>query len=687
MGNSAEWRSEADAMRRALPQTWYPFFARFPRPQPVQLLSWQVLRAGRDAVLCSPTASGKTEAVIAPLVENYLDPASKTLPRLLLVSPTRALVNDLKRRLEEPFARLGLKIERRTGDHAQLDRKRPPQALVTTPESLDSLMVRHLDFLKELRGIMLDELHILDGTARGDQLRLLLHRLRATIGKRNGRLQVIATSATIHDPKGLAERYLEDAYQVITGESKAIEGQFVECSGPNKLLALLDRSWGPNGGRYRKILVFVASRRDVEQLASLASGHPRLSSRVLAHHGSLSRNERERVEKRFSDDPSAICFATMTLELGIDIGDIDLVVIAAVPSSVASLIQRIGRGGRRRKNSRMIACYRDPGELSRLKHLFELIRRGDFCPEPYVFKPSILVQQAGSLLLQSRKKWLSSRVFKDRLPGDVASEYNAGLLEELLLDLSSNEWLAPGRSGRFVAGERLLRAFERGEIHGNLGWEPVTVEVVDNSTGRSLGHVARDTEGGDRLVVAGRSREVLRRSETQIWVRDGIQSDQTRFAPRGRQTISREVARSLAEFIGIENGSLPIVEIPGGLAILHFQGSLGGEILARCLRTKHQWPIVHGRTLAIVVRSLVSDEPAPIDSESLSGEIAPLRKRLGSLAGAGRYYRDLPRSWQLRYLKRVIPCEQIARDWSQSRFVEAADDEQREILLALATVS
>ncbi len=694
-----DWRTEAAAMRAALPRTWYAFFARFKKPRPVQLASWRPLIEGHDCVVCSPTASGKTEAVVAPLVERHLT-GSNTIhhtqhpnqgfPRLLLVSPTRALVNDLKRRLEQPFARIGLKIDRRTGDHAHLDRQNPPQALITTPESLDSLLVRHRDFLNDIQAVIIDELHILDGSARGDQMRVLLQRLRAIKSQRKDHLQVVASSATIDDPRGLAGRYLTDGQLVICGGAKKLDHSFIQCRSPVELLLILEKIWGAGPGQYRKILVFLASRADVEQAASLASDHQRLRSRVLAHHGSLSRNERERVEARFATDPSAICFATMTLELGIDIGDVDQIVLGAVPSSVSSLLQRIGRGSRRKATSQVLACYRNPGDLTRLQHLFDLAERGELCPPPYVFSPSVLVQQAGSLLLQSRGQWLSGRVFESKLPQDLADKFNADRLSELFSALTAKEWLAPGRNTRFVAGELLLRAFDRGEMHGNLGREAPTMDVVDDSTGRSLGHVALDTGASSKsvsnLTVAGRSRTVVRTGDKQVWVADAKSAPKTRFAPRGRQSISRELARSLARFIGLKPDRLMIVETPGGLAVLHFQGTLAGLVLARHLKRKHSWPKTEGRSLALIVRSFPTDTPPVIGKAALAAEIPALAKSLGNLAGAGRYHRDLPSDWQNAYLQEVIHCDDIATKWSQASFVEPKDDKQREMLISLAGV-
>jgi ATP-dependent Lhr-like helicase len=686
MSSDEEWRRQADQMRAALPQTWYPFFARFSRPAPVQLASWQPLLSGNDCVICSPTASGKTEAVVAPLVERHIKPGATGTPRLMVVSPTRALVNDLVRRLQEPLARLSLGIQRRTGDHARLDRQHPPQVLVTTPESLDSLMVRHLGFLGQLRALILDELHILDGSPRGDQLRILLARLRAVTAARQRQLQVVACSATIHDPQGLAGRYLDAGEVVVVAGAKELEVSYAPCSGPHELLAAIDRVWGPAG--FRKILVFVARRADVERMASLAHEHHRIGIRVYAHHGSLSRSERERVEERFAADPSAICFATMTLELGVDIGDVDLVVLAEPPTSVASLLQRVGRGNRRSNRCHLLACFQDPGELARLRHLVELAQGGDLCPQPYVFRPSVLVQQAGSLLLQSRNRWLTAEVLESRLPTDIAGAYGRERLAELLAELARKQWLAPGRHGRYIAGERLLEAWERGDMHGNIGAELRTVEVIEESTGRSLGQVLREPERAPALAIGGRTRQVLRESGDQVWVEEGGgEAADTRFAPRGRQTISAALARSLATSLGVEAGQVPVVELADGIAVLHFQGSLAGEVLARHLRSRHGWQVKRGAALALILDQLPEiDRPPVISGEGLEAEIAAIARRLARLADAGPYHRDLPETWQLRLLHDLIDCSRIARTWSSSRFVVPADEEQAETLAALAGV-
>lgn len=134
---------------------------------------------GQNLVAISPAASGKTEAIVAPAVERLL-PDRRGRFSVLYVSPTRALVNDLSRRMAEPLQYLELKLARKTGDHPTLDESKLPFMLITTPESFDSLLCRHTRIFKELSAVILDELHLLDNTPRGDQLRVLLERLRST---------------------------------------------------------------------------------------------------------------------------------------------------------------------------------------------------------------------------------------------------------------------------------------------------------------------------------------------------------------------------------------------------------------------------------------------------------------------------------------------------------------------------
>ncbi|MBI4880451.1 MAG: DEAD/DEAH box helicase, partial [Planctomycetes bacterium] len=197
-------------VRDLLPRTLNAFFGRFANFTSVQEQAIPALLGGRDALLCAPTASGKTEAYAAPLVERMLG-APRCPYRILFISPTRALANDLKRRLEERMAQLGVAFGRHTGEHKERVEGHPPEVAVMTPESLDSLLARRAAALAGVISVVLDEVHVLDGTPRGDHARLLLHRLDQCAAARPQR---VAASATVDRPAEVAGRYLREALVV-----------------------------------------------------------------------------------------------------------------------------------------------------------------------------------------------------------------------------------------------------------------------------------------------------------------------------------------------------------------------------------------------------------------------------------------------------------------------------------------
>lgn len=668
------------AMRQALTHTWFPFFARFPRPTDIQLQAWEPLLKGRDVLLMAATASGKTEAAVAPMLERLHGERDAKRPVLALVCPTRALVNDLYRRLEGPLSVMDLDLHRRTGDHPTL----PPggcQVLVTTPESLDSLLVRHTRFLTEIRAILLDELHILDGSPRGDQLAILVARLRS-LGR--GRpLQAAVTSATLHDPQGIARRYLgPDSVCARALAPPALELIWEHTPSPGALVERLASLWGREGAK--KVLVFVDRRADVEKLASQTLRRTAgARARIYAHHGSLSRTERERVEKRFLDDPSAICFATMTLELGIDIGDVDLVVQVGPPSSVASFLQRLGRGNRRSGRARLLCAYRDAGERARFEHLALLAGRLELCGPPYHFNPSVLVQQTGSLLFQSPDRFITTAALRERLPAFLRERYTDLSLGHLMESLVDKEWLLRGRGRRYEAGAALHRIMQIRQLHANLPQESAGMQVVDETTGQVLGEVAEvPSESG--VAIGGRQRTVSRVSDGRIYVEDrGGLGEAPRFAPRGRISLSCELARSLSQHLGLRPGSLWLVIKPGCAVLLHFEGTLRGTLLGRHLRQAYDWPVDYIGGLGLRLRKApVGDRLPVIEAAALHEEVVSMAESLGSLASAGPHHRLLPEAWQRELALSLLPPDALAVAWSEAPMnpVEACPTEVREVL-------
>lgn len=585
-------------IRGLLHRAWYPFLGRFPHPTEIQEQAIPAILSGLNVLLASATATGKTEAYAAPLAERMLREKWGS-PGILVVSPTRALVNDLFRRLEAPLGELKLTLARKTGDHATWE---PAAVVITTPESLDSLLARRPEVLKTVRAVVLDELHVMDQTARGDQLAILLARLErivmAVAAQRATRglalpipLQRVAATATAGHVLEVADRYLgRGATVVSTEERRDIQADLVEgTDGPAVSAYLLKACRGANAAR--KVLIFTNSRAEAENLAASCNGRPPFGPDVFVHHASLSRNERERVESRFLSAPSALCVATMTLELGIDIGDIDLVGLIGAPPSVASLLQRVGRGNRRAWDVTRVACFHDsPGQQARFEHLLECARRGALLQEGRTFRPGVLVQQAYSLAYQNRNRFVDAKTFAERLPAGIAGEYGADRLEELLDHLAAEEWLMAAPGGRYQPAPRLEALYARGMIHSNISRDSGgDLEVVDAATERVVGYVslparADATQIPKDVIIGGQRRQVTRVKGTRLRTSASGVAAGAQFRGQGSPSVARGLAQSFARFLGVAECRVPVVRLEKAVLLGHFLGTAYGRLFLECVQ-------------------------------------------------------------------------------------------------------
>jgi len=672
----------ASRLKESLQRTWYPFYARFGRPTKVQALASGPILAGRDVLLCSPSASGKTEAFLAPLVERHVRQDPAPVVTVVIVSPTRALVNDLARRITSPLSRMGLHLGRRTGDHKDTSSKRRFQVLVTTPESLDSMLVRQPSMLKGLGALVLDEIHVLDKTTRGDQLRILVERIRVMLQKRGTRLQTIVSSATLEDTRALALRYLQDPECIIVNDQREIDAEFCQTPTPFHLLKVLSSRLG---GYARKILVFLQRRDEVEFIAGLATSSGLLGSRVYSHHGSLAKAERERVEGRFLKDPSAVCFATTTLELGIDIGDVDLVALVGPAGSVSSLIQRIGRGNRRRGECRLLACARTKSEELQLRHQVAMARQGKLYASHYAFTPSVLAQQAGSMLMQSRSGWIDSKVFVSRLPADIAAMYPAGRIDRMFEIMAEKGWLKRGGREKYMPGDNLIRAMEKGSIHSNIDSENTgLLEVVEESTGQKLGRIAGGPEA--EISIGGKARHVLSVDDKVVVVQQTRDlAEPPRFSPRSSPLVSRPGARSFGKWLGVEEGSIPMIRLPEkGAVLFHFQGSLGGKALAGYLKAHAGWTITLADAYFIAIEDEIeSRRPFLVTYQLLEDVLVKKAGSLKKMLSTGPFVNLVPGSWVEEFLVESVDCKSIASEWSDSRIEEVKDKDMYNTLSTL----
>lgn len=514
--NLSQDRQLAILLRRA----WPAFFENFGRLTQVQRSTIPEILKGKDLLVCSATASGKTEAACAPLIESRID--SPYPWTILYISPTRALINDLYARLWNPLNRLGLRLKRRTGDYHD-NLSQIPHVLLTTPESFDSLLCRGKlkgdlgHSLIHVNAIVLDEIHLLFGTARGEQVRWLIGRLRLLRDYaqkkgwiKNADLQIIGLSATLSNPNTVANTYLQSGELIIVPGRREIEIINPDKLGnlENVLPDYLETTTIPE-----KILVFCNKRKRVDNLASeLRPCLSKLGYVVAAHHGSLSKKVREEAERLMKEEDKVVLFATSTLEIGVDIGNIDLVVLDEPAPDISALLQRIGRGNRRTNKTRVMNCINSEQESIIHTAMIEAARAGWLGTKNIGSQFAVTRQQVASYIFQAPSRSRSL---------DKIHQFLLLLAEPLVASsiietaVSLNELIKDAKGLRL--GEDWLEKSSRGDIHSNIeGLSGAT--VIDEMNGDQIasGVVYRSGKG---LRTGGQLLEVKRFDERQIEVK------------------------------------------------------------------------------------------------------------------------------------------------------------------------
>jgi ATP-dependent Lhr-like helicase len=332
----------------------------FSEPTLPQVKAVPLVLKGENVLLIAPTGSGKTEAVLLPIFSNFVRQPEKHGISILYVTPLRALNRDMVKRLSFWAENLGFAVEVRHGDTEIKIRRRqavrPPNMLVTTPETLQAILPgsRMRQHLKHVRYVVIDEVHELAENKRGVQLSIALERLLEITEKE---FQRVGLSATVGTPQKVA-RFIVGTNRPIRivevflpkGYHYSIEHPIPKD--PDYDLAQKLHTAPEAAARIRRILdlvkkhtstlIFVNSRTNAEML-----GHKfnQLTKGIAVHHGSLSKTERTLIEDEFKAKALKAIVCTSTLELGIDIGHVDLVIQYLSPRQVCSLIQRVGRSG------------------------------------------------------------------------------------------------------------------------------------------------------------------------------------------------------------------------------------------------------------------------------------------------------------------------------------------------------
>ncbi len=316
--------------------------------RPVQELAGEALVAGRNAVILAPTAGGKTEASMFPTLSQLVDDAPVGVGALY-IAPIKALLNNQADRLGLYTEMVGLSRFVWHGDTDAHERKRflkePAELLMTTPESLEVMLVsRRVDEYKlfsDLRIVVIDEVHAIAGTDRGAHLISIIERL-ARVSRHD--IQRVGLSATVGNPEAISQWLGGTSKReacVVDPPKQPSRRQLMVVYRPD-LAALAHQAAGMARGQ--KSLFFCQSRSTTEIVAEHMR---RAGTTVFVHHSAVSREERQLAEERFQHGTDACIVCTSTLELGIDVGDLDRVLQSDAPDTVSSFMQRMGRTGRR----------------------------------------------------------------------------------------------------------------------------------------------------------------------------------------------------------------------------------------------------------------------------------------------------------------------------------------------------
>jgi ATP-dependent Lhr-like helicase len=531
------------------------FSERLGEPTEAQRRGWEAIREGRDTLIAAPTGSGKTLAAFLIELDRLLaESLAGSLPeevRVVYVSPLKALSADIHRNLAEPRREIRRLAEEmgygspritaaaRSGDTPASERaamlKAPPHILVTTPESLYLLLTarRSREMLRTVRTVIVDEIHAVLESRRGAHLALSLERLEHVAGRR---LQRIGLSATM-EPIDEVGQWLRPGTTIIDeGHRRALD-LALELPGSPLEAVMAGEVWEEIYDRltelirrHRTTLVFVNTRRLAERVARHLA--ERLGEdAVTAHHGSLAKEVRLDAEERLKSGRLQALVATASLELGIDIGHVDLACQLGSPRRISTFLQRIGRSGhtvRGTPKGRLFPLSRD--ELVECAALLRAVRAGALDLLRIQEKPlDVLAQQI--VAETASEEWSPDALYALMRRARPYRDLGRAEFDEVLAMLAQGFTTRRGRRGALVhydavngrirgrRGARMLAIVSGGAIPDNADYR-----VVLEPEGTFLGTVNEDfaveSMAGDIFQLGNLSWRILRVQQGTVRVED-----------------------------------------------------------------------------------------------------------------------------------------------------------------------
>jgi ATP-dependent Lhr-like helicase len=535
------------------------FRSRFPEPTEAQRRAWAVTSQHRNALIAAPTGSGKTLAAFLSAINDLVvEGLSKGLSdevHVLYVSPLKALSNDIQKNLQEPLAgirdqllELGIddvpiRDAVRTGDTSAFERTRmrksPPHILVTTPESLFILLTSESGraMLKSVKSVIVDELHSVAGSKRGSHLMLSLERLDALCGRSPVR---VGLSATVKPLEAMA-RFLVGAREtdveiVDTGHIRERDLALELPRSPLEAV-MANEVWDELYDRLaeliqaqRTTLIFVNNRRLAERATRFLAERVG-AEHVATHHGSLSKEHRLSAETRLKAGELKALIATSSLELGIDIGDIDLVCQMGSPRLISALLQRVGRAGHAVgaiPKGRLFPLSLD--DLVECTALLDSVRRGELDRIRVPTKPlDVLSQQIVAEV--ACREWGVDELMTAFRRAQPYSDLTEEEFEQVLQMLAEGYSTRRGRRSAYLhydtvnrrlrprRGARLTAVTNAGVIPDQFDYD-----VVLNPEGLRIGSIGEDfafeSMPGDIFQLGNSSYRVQKVEVSKVFVED-----------------------------------------------------------------------------------------------------------------------------------------------------------------------
>jgi ATP-dependent Lhr-like helicase len=534
------------------------FSAAFPAATEAQLRAWPLIQARRPTLVAAPTGSGKTlTAFLAAIDELVCDSVDQALPdatQVLYISPLKALSNDIRLNLEFPLAGIdaelkamglaphGIRTAVRTGDTTTAERtamrKRAPHILVTTPESLYVLLgsISGRAMLATVRTVIVDEIHAVAGSKRGSHLALSLERLDALCGRPPVRIGLSATQKPLSVVAQFLVGTAGDCAVVDVGHVRARDLGLelppvpLDAVMPNEVWERVYDRMAELVVLHRTTLIFVNTRRMAERIARHL-GERLGPEHVAAHHGSLAKEYRLSAEQRLKAGDLQVLIATASLELGIDIGDVDLVCQVGSPRNIASFLQRVGRSGHQvggMPKGRLFPTSRD--DLVECAALLDCVRRGELDALRIPIAPlDVLAQQIVAEV--GSREWSEDALFALVRGATPFAQLERARFDAVL------RMLADGYTTRHgVRGSYIHRDAATGTVRGRRGGKLAAVTsggtIPDNAdftvllepAGLSVGTVHEDfaveSMAGDVFQLGNTSYRIMRVEAGKVRVED-----------------------------------------------------------------------------------------------------------------------------------------------------------------------